>query len=484
MSDTPDTTSYDALAKGVHDLTEAVVGMREGMVDKETVETLQAEVLQLQKGFKPERSGYMPEDEAADDDDTPEAKHVRDIKRQVEAEVARTVVRGKGAAKIEAVLSCPAVKVAELLGKSVEDIEYLQETSDDLLLLSQVLNRDPLETDFYGSEFQPALKAAMDTATVAEGKEFVPTTLSSNLIERVNLELMVAGLFENITMPRSPFEIPGFAVGRVRGGRHSEQTADTGQTAIRKITPGTRKITLTAQKFAAEVLVSKEEEEESIIPILSFIQDEIVDYISADIEDTIVNGDTTGAHQDSDVTLADDPRKSWMGLRKLAIAGAKADAANAALTEVMLRTNRKNMGKYGVRASRLVHIVGIVNYVQLLGSTNVVTVDKYGPNATILTGELAKVDGVPIVVSEYVRENLNATGVFDNVTTNRSVAITVNTKGYLLGSRRSMTIERLVELYSEFDQDAIKATTRKAFEPRFPAATEKLVALTYNTLGV
>jgi hypothetical protein len=69
----------------------------------------------------------------------------------------------------------------------------------------------------------------------------------------------------------------------------------------------------------------------------------------------------------------------------------------------MLRGNRKKMGKYGVDPNELAHILSINEYIDLLSDTAVFTLEKYGPNATILTGELAKVDNVPVIVSEAVR---------------------------------------------------------------------------------
>jgi hypothetical protein len=93
-------------------------------------------------------------------------------------------------------------------------------------------------------------------------------------------------------------------------------------------------------------------------------------------------------------------------------------------------------------------------------------------------GELGKVDGSPVVVSEYVRQDLNATGVQDGVTTNRTVAISVRTDGHVVGNRRGLKGEVLRELYAESDQDAIILSTRKALTSRYPAET--VVAVTYN----
>lgn len=93
--------------------------------------------------------------------------------------------------------------------------------------------------------------------------------------------------------------------------------------------------------------------------------------------------------------------------------------------------------------------------------------------------EVGRIDGVPIVVSDYVREDLNATGVYDGTTTNRAVALTVNRGGFVVGQRRSVTITTSDELFAEADQRAIIATLRLAFATTQPAGSEA-VALTFN----
>ncbi len=120
------------------------------------------------------------------------------------------------------------------------------------------------------------------------------------------------------------------------------------------------------------------------------------------------------------------------------------------------------------------------SYVGLLSDSSVLTLEKYGPRATILTGELGRLDGAPLIVSEYVRQDLNASGVYDGVTTNRTLALTVNRNAWLSGIRRTPTVKILQELYAESDQLGIIASVRRAFAARFPTATEPIVALHYN----
>ena len=136
------------------------------------------------------------------------------------------------------------------------------------------------------------------------------------------------------------------------------------------------------------------------------------------------------------------------------------------------------MGKYGINPNELAHIVSLVGYVDLLSDSNVITVDKYGMQATLLSGELGRADGAPIIVSEYVREDLDATGVRPVAAGTKTVAITANRKALLRGTRRQLMVEYLKELYSESDQDAVKVSTRQALTERYTAA--KAVAVSRN----
>lgn len=456
--------TLDDVAKSVHDLTESVTGMQAGLVDKETVERIAGEVLERQKAAAPEqnrrRSGYQPDDTEVSETELPKRFTGKNRMREIHSRNAKSVAR--------------AARLRE------DDVVEFHERADNLLLLATALDCHPRDTRYYTEEYLPFVRA-LDSTTSAEGDEFVPTELSASLIERVNLPLRVAALFPTIPMPTNPFDIPGRGVSRQRLGKHAEQTADTGQTRFKAVTPATRKITLTAVKFAGEMIVSKEVEEDALIAMLPFMQEEMIDFLAGDIEDAIINGDAQGSHMDSDTTSSDDPRKALDGLRQHTQSTEKTDGSSASkLTVAHLRTNRAQLGKYGINPADLAHVVSMNSYLQLLDDSNVVTVDKIGPSATIVTGELGRVDGIPLVVSEYVRTDLNASGVYDGSTTTETIALTVYRRGFLNGIRREMTVQRLVEIYAEFDQDAIICSHRRAFQPRFPVATEPLVALTYN----
>jgi HK97 family phage major capsid protein len=457
------TQALDELKSGVATLTQAVADLAKDKIDRETVVQIAEEVVETQAAAVPRRRSVEPSDQ-----------------------VAGELLGKQGAERLQLIQSMPASQVAPLVRRDVEEVAHFQRTCDELLILTAILNRPdgpkvaPQETRFYAQRVKP-LAQAMDSSTAGEGLEFIPRELSANLIDRVELAQKVLSLFTSVDMPTQPFDLPGRPVARKKLARGVENTADSGQTLVKKVTPGTRQVTFTAKKFWGEALVSKEAEEDAIVAMLPFIVSELERYMRYDLEDAGVNGDTAGALDTAaGFYAADDPLLNWDGLRKLAPAAAKTDGGNAKLTASMLRANRKVMGKYGVDPLELAHILSVNAYIDLLDDSSLLTLEKYGPNATILTGELGKVDNIPVVVSEAVHADLNAAGVFDNVTKTRTEAISVYRPGFGVGERRGLTIEILRELYSEADQDAVKISVRRALSPFYPTATEPIVALTYN----
>lgn len=321
---------------------------------------------------------------------------------------------------------------------------------------------------------------AMDTGTAGEGAEFLPTELSNELIEKVRLQNKIYGLFEEIPMPSNPYDLP------IEGADAvpylvSESTGEdgTGQNKATASTPGTSKVTLTAKKIMTRVFFSTEEEEDSIIPVAEYVKRKIARAISDGLEQALLDGDTAGTHQDSDVTAADDRRKAWNGLRKLALANAATKVDLSTFNTTNLRSLRKAMGKYGVNPTDLVWIVGPSGYNQMLDLDEVKTIDKYGPKATVLNGELAKFDNIPVIVSEHVRENLANGAVYDGVTTTKTYVLLANIQRFLAGARGLVKVKAYEE--EDFDQIKVINRVRRAFSPvETPSAADPTVVIGHN----
>ncbi|RJP69036.1 MAG: phage major capsid protein [Candidatus Abyssobacteria bacterium SURF_17] len=356
----------------------------------------------------------------------------------------------------------------------------LQHQSDVLYIASKLLNKDPrhfkLWDPFYKDVVKTEFGKAMDTATSGEGAEWIPTDFSPELLRSVKLQLKVAMLHRWIKMPTNPFKLP-FSSGGAHVYLAGESTSDTA-TKFTASTPASSNLELDAVKLAGRILYSGELEEDSVIATGEFTRAELITALAEAIEDCCINGDDSTTHQDTDVTDADDWRKGWKGYRKLTAAGAKVDLSTFSITT--LRSIRTAMVKYGVNPATLAWIAGVKVYNKMLGISEVLTVDKYGMMATLLQGELAKLDGIPVIVSEKIRENLNASGVYDGVTETKTVLPLVNRNRFIIGERRTPTVKILRELYAESDQVGVVVTQRLDFIPLDDTSSEYTSGLGYN----
>ena len=76
---------------------------------------------------------------------------------------------------------------------------------------------------------------------------------------------------------------------------------------------------------------------------------------------------------------------------------------NAAVTDDMFNEIRAKLGKYGARPSQLAWIMDVNTFIRSQSITNFRTMDKLGPNATLLTGMLGAIEGIPVIVSEQMK---------------------------------------------------------------------------------
>jgi|CXWL01.1.fsa_nt_gi HK97 family phage prohead protease/HK97 family phage major capsid protein len=366
-----------------------------------------------------------------------------------------------------------------------------QEASDELFILAALVQaKNPggwngIKSLWYYKEvykpihddFRSSVKA-MDTATAGEGAEWIPTGFSATLQEVAQATGDISDLFPTFTMPTNPYKWP-IATSFPTIYYWPESTGDN-STSITASNRGTSNVTFTAKQFAGRVLTSGELTEDSIIPVLPDIRQSLAQALTRAREDSIMNGDTAATHQDTGITFAStDHRRAFLGLRALAIdLSATVDTGSygtGGSTE--LRAIRALTGKYGIRPSEGAYIVSLRDAFYIMNDANVVSLEKFGPLATILRGELAVIDGMPIRASEFQRSDLNATGLFDNSTTTKSAATFVNRQAFKLAQRRMPTIE--AEKIIETQQFQVVATSREDFQTMY--GTDDVVALGYNT---
>ena len=336
-------------------------------------------------------------------------------------------------------------------------------------------------------DWQSNLKAAMDSTTAGSGDELVDTQEARALWDDVNLETAIAPLFNTIQMPSNPFQIP-LQLGDVNWYPGTENTAVTGSA------PATARQTMTAHELVAEVPWSYDLDEDAVIAMMDELRRSLLRNAHEVIDDVILNGDTTvqnninadGATISATTAGSGHYLIGFDGLLHLPLVDntAMANNHNAAVSADMFNEIRGKLGKYGVRPSDLAYIMDVNTYIKSLAVSSFRTLDKFGSQATVLTGQLGAVDGIPVIVSEQM-----ALADADGKVTNGGNA---NTKGRLLivnrsqwrvGFKRELTIETVRDAQKR--QNIMVLSFRIALQERSGTRSSAThTGLQYNITGI
>lgn len=337
---------------------------------------------------------------------------------------------------------------------------------------------------FKGGLVNGAKGVAMDTAEAGGGSEFVPTELASELIDLIRVQAKVYNSLREWQMPTASYDVPiktGDATWYLQGEATDDSTAKATSSNV-----GTGKMTLASKKLGAKVAYSTELDEDSAVAMLPFLRDDLVVSGGECLDNITINGDTTATHQDSDVTGSTDARKAWKGFRKLALAisGLKVDLSTFSADNLLSLGGA--MGKYAGDLSDLIWICSPKTMWNKLftlrdaQNNNVfLTMDKAGANAVNVNGALGIMFASPVIISDQVRDNVNASGVYDGTTTTKSTILLVRRRYFQTGNRRILTFRQ--DFDGDRDQNLLFVTMRKAFSPvQVPSTSISSLAIGYN----
>jgi len=244
-------------------------------------------------------------------------------------------------------------------------------------------------------------------------------------------------------------------------------------------TPGTRVVTIEPEKLGARVLLDADLQEDAVIDMAAYIREELLRAAAKGVDDVCINGDVSTTHQDSDVTSVIDHRKAWNGFRILTPSSAQVDSSDT-VNIVNFRKTWATMStaiaEYG-HPEDCVILVNQLGLMRLITMPEVLTVDKYGEKATVVTGELARLFNIPIIPTSLIRRNLNAALVYDGVTTNYTEMLIVNRRAFLMGTKRTARVESERDI--DYDRTKFVITLRQKMVPKYES-TEPIVAIMYG----
>jgi len=359
-----------------------------------------------------------------------------------------------------AIFGRAAEEVADDFGVKPERIKRLQSLHDDLLIVHTALQcvnkgykRNPditrLKTYQRYAAHLSEFHKALNTQTAAEGLEWIPTQWSADLLERVEVERRLAKFFTRFPQPTPDYTYP------IKGSKprlYIKGEATTDNAAVKKAsTPSTAKVVFSTRGLAGAVYWSDEMDEDSIVPVVQIVKDDLVEAFVDGEEDILINGDDSAVHMDTDTQLlgADEPRRMFKGLRKFCNAAAKYDITTVAspltaafeggdVVEVL-----KKGAKYAVNPMKTFLIASLNSYFDMLKFAEVKTVEVWAQNATYLRGALSSFLGRPIFPSEFIRADLDSTGVNGATPGNnvKTILVHVYPGVFKIGDRRQVTIE-------------------------------------------
>lgn len=281
------------------------------------------------------------------------------------------------------------------------------------------------------------------------GDEWVPTLMSAMLWRTVRMNAAVLGVFDQFDMPSQPYDWPTESADPTF--YKVAETTDESQlvlgatpTADSKI--GTAKVTFSAGKLGALSYWSEEQVEDSILNVQGAFRDQYGVAFAQAIEELLISGDETTDNTNISDTGNAGISAAWRllvldGLRHQPLVVTPTDARDGgALTIEDLNATRLLMGTrgvFGADPSQLVLITDIPTALKFEDLSEVMTIDKYGPQATILTGELGRIKGIPIIKSQMYGLT-DTSGKIHNTAGNNTKGsfMLVNRSGVRVGWRR------------------------------------------------
>lgn len=391
-------------------------------------------------------------------------------------------------------------KAAELqaqIKKYKEEIAALQNSK-------MVFQEQSRATQFSGREIANAYLLAkalrketpFETKLGARMKSSVTTVdqflsnFSSDLYTELQQELVVAKMLRRMSVDAKTFRVP--VADEDTDGDVAQFASGTYTTGISDATnvPTSNRNTIksvdfTPHKFMATTHLAKDEEEDTILPLLDFLRTASMRRMGRAIDKALLRGDGTlngfTASPTNAVALAGGYASVFKGIATLAndISGLRVQTGTSNTTKATptnIASARAVLGKYGLQlGDHLVYLTTIEGYNELVSNSDFRTVDKFGPNATYLTGALGAVYGIPVMITEFL--DVVASG-----TANTLLGLLVYKPGFVMAERRAMEIE------SEYDPrrqvTAIYMSTRLDLKALTTNASAALDATKYPMASV
>ena len=353
--------------------------------------------------------------------------------------------------------------------------QFSEKDMANAVLVAKMLNK----RDVFDTKMGAKMKA------VTSVDQFL-SNFSSNIYTEMEQQLVVAPLFNRIAVDAKTFRVP--VADEDTDGDVAQFASGTFATGIADATrvPTSNQNTIssvdfTPHKFMATTHLAKDEEEDTVLPLLDFLRAAATRRLARAIDKSILRGTgaLTGftASPTNTITAGTGYASVIEGITNLTGdvgAGLTVDtgSGNDKADPSDIASARTKLGKYGLQLGNdLVYLTTIEGYNNLVTTSDFQTVDKFGPNATYLTGSVGAVYGIPIAITEFL----------DNVgSSNNDIGVLLYKPGFMIAERRGIEIESEYEprqqvtamyMSTRFDFKALTTNSSNALDAtKYPYA--------------
>ena len=380
--------------------------------------------------------------------DTGADRLLSDIEKRLEdqANEHKNAIEG-----LEAAIKEKAKELEQLQSKSVEldalqrsrmqfadpkdaDIPYAEK--EKAVLLAKIMRKGIHETKFGKTILEKAATFGGRERFTSTNGEAWETEVSTTIQNEMRRQLVVASAMSSITMPQPVMRIPvnpdagsdaTWVAAANYGSDMGATVSGTGTSSGAKATHTLGEVTLTAYKLATKEYIAFEEDEDTLIPLLPIIRDAMARRMAKTLDKAMLigAGDATTPLKG---LATYDPAAGDGSLLQPVVTLA---TTSTAMTALKMMEARRKLAAWGLNPSELVAFVSTQAYFELLEDTNFLTVDKAGPNATLLTGQVGSIGNTPIIVSAS----------FDAAAAGAAAAVIVNPRNFLVGTHRGMRVD-------------------------------------------
>jgi len=337
------------------------------------------------------------------------------------------------------------------------------------------------------SYIKPAIeKAYWDNA--GDGGEWIPDQWVPELTETFKVPRALRALFPEVEVDRATILLPRL----VRGGRPYRKGAVSSDSPAdyTASTVSTAQTSVTIRGLAVRYILDDSAVEDTAINLMSTLGKQIAEDLEAGFEDCMINGDTSAVHQDALATWnirgrwgggglggASSHRRLFNGFRRESVIRGTSNTAGTP-AQITLAELIGELGRLGELAVQNLILVCSPEFMvkQLMGITQLQTIDQFGAQATLLTGQVGSIMNVPVIMSRFMGADLNLIGFYTGVGTQTGFCL-VNRDSYSIFNRRGI----LVETDKNISAGAIEmVSTMRAVMQSTDAATATNVVYNYN----